>query len=374
MDGEIALDDLILQLLDLDFVHLLDLAVSFQVSLLEMFELPLQLLELPSDTFIFLRVDLIGHLELLIKVHIICRQLTQPVVEVLILPLLFIMEMCVLLLLLLQDLQVVIQLLRVELVERLHVLETFLQVLDLGLHGDLQLRITLSTIYTQLLDLTCELLLPLITLLDEPLLHIGMLIKQTLDLTLILRQQLRSLINEMRLDVIQLSHDPLPQLEELHPHLLDQMLHIHRLVLDHLAIIIILFVQFVQEHLNEMILTFHDPGEHRLLVLDHLIELLTLFILLEFCPFLLESSILLVGTDTLNLNLFISFLAPTILFLSGILLLLLILELDDTQLLITLPDLEVYDSPRILDLLLPLMSLLIVHNKLYIFIYIYNSI
>ena len=134
VDGEITLDDLILQLLDLDLVHLLDLTVALQVSLLKMLELPLQLLELSSDTFIFLRVDLIGHLELLIEVHIICRQLTQPVVKVLILPLLFIMEMCVLLLLLLQHLQVVIQLLRVELVECLHVLETFLQVLNLGLH------------------------------------------------------------------------------------------------------------------------------------------------------------------------------------------------------------------------------------------------
>jgi hypothetical protein len=71
VNSEIAFDDLILKLLDLDLVHLLDLSVAFQICLFEMLELTLQLLELPGDSLVFLAVDLVHPFKLLIEFDVV---------------------------------------------------------------------------------------------------------------------------------------------------------------------------------------------------------------------------------------------------------------------------------------------------------------
>ena len=52
MDDDVAFYDFVFKLLDLFLIHRLDLVVTLQIGFLKMFEFPLQLLELTSDTFV----------------------------------------------------------------------------------------------------------------------------------------------------------------------------------------------------------------------------------------------------------------------------------------------------------------------------------
>lgn len=54
MDGFVALENLVLQLPDLQFVHRLDVVVGLLISLVKVLELSLQFLELSRDPLIFL--------------------------------------------------------------------------------------------------------------------------------------------------------------------------------------------------------------------------------------------------------------------------------------------------------------------------------
>jgi hypothetical protein len=90
VDCQVAFQDLVLQFIHFKLIHFLDLVVSIQIGLLEVLELPLELLELPSYPFIFLRQPFIGLLELLIKVDVIFSQLSKPIVKILVFSLQFI--------------------------------------------------------------------------------------------------------------------------------------------------------------------------------------------------------------------------------------------------------------------------------------------
>ena len=79
MDGLVALDNLLLVFLHLGFVHSLDFVVLVEISLLEMFVLPLQLFELPSDTLVILGKCFILIFEGLISFIVILLELSQSI-------------------------------------------------------------------------------------------------------------------------------------------------------------------------------------------------------------------------------------------------------------------------------------------------------
>ena len=167
VDHLVALDDLVLQLLDLLLVHRLDLVVTLEVGFFEVLELPLELLELPSDALVVGGQLLVGVFEFLVLFLVLRPQVAVPGIEYALLLLELLVVLVVLLLLLLEDLQIVVQLLSVELVERLHLLVALLEVLDIVLHLDLGAREGLHTLHPQLLYRLLELLLLTTTRLRE---------------------------------------------------------------------------------------------------------------------------------------------------------------------------------------------------------------
>ena len=108
MDDSIALDDLLLELLYLRLVHRLDLIVSLKIRLLEMLELPLQLLELASYSLVVRCQLLIRVFELLVFFLVLCPQIAISSIEQALLLLELLVVLMVLLLLLFQDFEVIV--------------------------------------------------------------------------------------------------------------------------------------------------------------------------------------------------------------------------------------------------------------------------
>lgn len=149
-----------------------------------MFEFPLQFLELAGNSLVISRELLIGVFETLVFFLILGAEVSVSSVEDTLLLLQLLVVLVVLLLLLLQDLQVVVQLLRVQLVERLHLLVALLQILDVVLHLDLGAGEGLHTLHPQFLNCLLELLLLTTSALGEGTLHVDMFLEAFIHLRL----------------------------------------------------------------------------------------------------------------------------------------------------------------------------------------------
>lgn len=172
MDRHITLNDLLLQLLHFGFIHGLYFVVLVQIGLLEVLELPLQLLELSGYALVVLSQRLVLLLEALLGLLVLFLEGPQFVAQNSLLLGHLAFHPVVFVLLLPQHLQVVVQLLSVQLVQRFHLLEILLQLLDFRLHPDLRTRVVLSAIHSQIVNLLGEILFRLDSLQREFLLGI----------------------------------------------------------------------------------------------------------------------------------------------------------------------------------------------------------
>lgn len=297
VDHLVALDDPVLEFLDLLLVHRLDLVVTLQVGFLEVLELPLELLELPSYALVVRGQLLVGVFEFLVLFLVLSPQVAIPGVEDALLLLQLLVVLVVLLLLLLQDLQIVVQLLSIQLVQGLHLLVALLEVLDVVLHLDLRAREGLHTLHPQLLYRLLEFLLLTATGLCEGTLHVDVLLEAFVHLGFCLLDIGLTFRLESALDLVQLLDALVPKCEVLLSHFRDQKLDVGGLLLEGLGVLIVLLLQLLPKLRDQLVLGSDDQLEGLLLLADGLREGLALLVLFQLRPFDLEGRVLLVRRD-----------------------------------------------------------------------------
>lgn len=136
MNHFVALDNFILELLYFLFVHGLYLVIPFEIALLEVLEFALELFELSGDSLVVCSQLLVGVLESLVLFLVLCAKISISSVENTLLLLEFFVVLVVFFLLLLQNFEVVVEFFSVKLIECLHLLIAFLEVLYILFHLD----------------------------------------------------------------------------------------------------------------------------------------------------------------------------------------------------------------------------------------------
>lgn len=180
------------------------------------------------------------------------------------------MVLVVLLLLLLQDLQVVVQLLSIELVKGFHLLITLLQILDVIFHFNFGRSIELHALDPQLFNRLLELLFLSSPAQRERLLHVNMLFEALLNFFGGFFNVLLPFLLKSSLDFIKLSNALVSEGKVLLSHFTDQYLDIAGLVFQGLAVLVVFFLEFFPELVDEFVFGSDDKFEGFLLLVDGL--------------------------------------------------------------------------------------------------------
>ena len=136
---------------------------------------------------------------------------------------------------------------------------------------------------------------------------------------------------------------------------------IDRLVLNHLNVVIVLFAEFFQELVDELVLAVDDLLENVLVGFNGLVQLLALLDFLDFRPLEFKGCVFFARLNCLTLNLVVSFHTSQLLKLSRVLLLLFVIESDRLDLFAGSSDGVVHVSSTLLHLQLAFVHLFIVH-------------
>lgn len=187
------------------------------------------------------------------------------------------MILVIFLLFLLQDLQVIIQLLSVELVEGLHLLVAFLQVLDIIFHLYLRGGVGLHPLHSQLLDSSLELLLLPPPTLCERWLHVYVFLEAFVYFALRPLDVGFALGFEAPLNLLELLHWLVSEGEILLSHLADEDLYIIGFLLECLGVLIVFLLELIPELPDELILGRDDELEGLLLFVDGLSKIISTF-------------------------------------------------------------------------------------------------
>jgi len=240
VDDAVGLDDLVDEGADLVLVHGPDLVEPVLVGLLKALELVLQLLELLRELLVVVRqLDVLTLVVLALTIELLLHCPKNVLVTAL-LGLEGVDGVVVDLFALLEDLVVELELLLVEAVDGLHVFHALLEDLHLLLKLDLLLGLVVRVLRTQVLQLLRVVLLVVRSLVLEVLLQRAVLLEELLDLLLITRQDLRPLVVESLLDVVQLVRVVSTHLRELELHVGDEHVDVIVLLLERRHVLVVL--------------------------------------------------------------------------------------------------------------------------------------
>mmetsp|Transcript_9 Transcript_9/g.21 ORF Transcript_9/g.21 Transcript_9/m.21 type:complete len:336 (+) Transcript_9:1004-2011(+) len=258
-----------------------------------MAELALQVLVLFRDPAVILRKLLVPFLVPGIELLVLLHHAGEVVLDLCQLLLLLLQGGGVLVVALGEDSVVVLELLRVELVRRAHLLELLLEGLNVGLQLDLQLVVLLGVLDEQVVDLPLVLLLPLLLHGHVRQLHRPPLLEQAVDLVLVVIQKLVALLEEGALDRLELRLVLFLKILELGSHALEHLLHIVGLLLEGLHVLLVLALELLLKLLDQLVLRVDDVAAALLLAQDLAVELLGHVLVEELGPAHFNSGVLL---------------------------------------------------------------------------------